>query len=111
MFESPDMCLNAVFGSFVWVNSSVLLVYAIPLSRGDPPKKYLVPLGPKIQSNEQQNVIQNRYTEGLLKDEYDEYLFEHYTTTQLVLATLDGTAKEFGPSAIYIAVEPSPDQK
>ncbi|KAH9684769.1 putative glutamyl endopeptidase [Citrus sinensis] len=111
LFESPDMCLNAVFGSFVWVNSSVLLVYTIPLSRGDPPKKSLVPLGPKIQSNEQQNVIQNRYTEGLLKDEYDEYLFEHYTTTKLVLATLDGTVKEFGPPAIYTAVEPSPDQK
>ncbi|KAH9750557.1 putative glutamyl endopeptidase [Citrus sinensis] len=111
LFESPDMCLNAVFGSFVWVNSSVLLVYTIPLSRGDSPKKSLVPFGPKIQSNEQQNVIQNRYTEGLLKDEFDEYLFEHYTTTQLVLATLDGTVKEFGPPAIYTAVEPSPDQK
>lgn len=24
LFESPDVCPNAVYGSFVWVNNSVL---------------------------------------------------------------------------------------
>ncbi|XP_059311813.1 probable glutamyl endopeptidase, chloroplastic isoform X1 [Lycium ferocissimum] len=110
LFESPDIYVNAVFDNFVWVNDSTLLVSTIPLSRGDPPRKPLVPSGPKIQSNEQKNVIQARTYQDLLKDEYDEDLFEYYATTQLVLASLDGEMKPFGPPAIYTSMDPSPDQ-
>jgi len=66
----------SVIISFVWVNDSTLLVCTIPLSRGDPPRKPLVPSGPKIQSNEQKNVIQARTYQDLLKDEYDEDFYE-----------------------------------
>lgn len=111
LFQSPDIYLNGVFDNFVWVNDSTLLVCTIPLSRGDPPKKPLVPLGPKIQSNEQKNVIQVRTFQDLLKDEYDEDLFDYYATTQLVLVSLDGTVKEIGLPAVYTSVDPSPDQK
>ncbi|XP_019246280.1 PREDICTED: probable glutamyl endopeptidase, chloroplastic isoform X2 [Nicotiana attenuata] len=110
LFESPDIYVNAVFDNFVWVNDSTLLVCTIPLSRGDPPRKPLVPSGPKIQSNEQKIVIQSRTYQDLLKDEYDEDLFEYYATTQLVLASLDGEIKPFGPPAIYTSMDPSPDQ-
>lgn len=110
LFKSPDVYVNAVFDNFVWVNDSTLLVCTIPLSRGDPPRKPLVPSGPKIQSNEQKNVIQARTYQDLLKDEYDEDLFEYYATTQLVLASLDGEMKLFGPPAIYTSMDPSPDQ-
>ncbi|KAK4372424.1 hypothetical protein RND71_007808 [Anisodus tanguticus] len=110
LFESPDIYVNAVFDNFVWVNDSTLLVSTIPLSRGDPPRKPLVPSGPKIQSNEQKNVIQARTYQDLLKDEYDEDLFEYYATTQLVLASLDGEMKPFGPPAIYTSMDPSSDQ-
>lgn len=75
------------------MDNSSLLVCAIPLSGGNPPKKPLVPSGPKIQSNEQKNTVQTRTYQDLLKDEYDEELFEYYATTQLVLASLDGTVK------------------
>lgn len=81
------------------------------MSRGNPPKKPLVPSGPKIQSNEQKNVIQARTYQDLLKDKYDEELFEYYATSQLVLASLDGTMKEVAPPAIYTSVDPSPDEK
>ncbi|KAA8543030.1 hypothetical protein F0562_021475 [Nyssa sinensis] len=111
LFQSPDIYLNAVFDNFVWVDNSTLLVCTIPLSRGDPPKKPLVPSGPKIQSNEQKNIIQVRTFQDLLKDEYDEDLFEYYATSQLVLASLDGTVKAIGPPAIYTAMDPSPDHK
>ncbi|PSR85946.1 Glutamyl endopeptidase, partial [Actinidia chinensis var. chinensis] len=111
LFQSPDIYLNAVFDNFVWVDNSTLLVCTIPLSRGDPPKKPLVPSGPKIQSNEQQNVVQVRTFQDLLKDEYDEDLFEYYATTQLVLSSLDGTVKPIGPPAIYTSMDPSPDHK
>eukprot|EP00262_Sarcandra_glabra_P021213 TRINITY_DN8834_c1_g1_i1.p1 TRINITY_DN8834_c1_g1~~TRINITY_DN8834_c1_g1_i1.p1 ORF type:complete len:949 (-),score=194.61 TRINITY_DN8834_c1_g1_i1:437-3283(-) len=111
LFQSPDIYLNAVFENFVWVDDSTLLVCTIPASRGEPPKKPLVPFGPKVQSNEQKNVVQVRTFQDLLKDEYDEDLFEYYATTQLILASLDGTMKVVGPPAIYTSLDPSPDKK
>ncbi|XP_062083609.1 probable glutamyl endopeptidase, chloroplastic isoform X2 [Humulus lupulus] len=111
LIQNPDIYLNAVFDNFVWLDNSTLLVSTIPLSRGDPPKKPIVPFGPKIQSNEQKNVIQVRTFQDLLKDEYDADLFDYYATSQLVLASLDGTVKEFGPPAVYTSMDPSPDQK
>ncbi|CAK7348427.1 unnamed protein product [Dovyalis caffra] len=111
LFQPPDVYLNAVFDNFVWVDNSSLLVCTIPSSRGHPPKKPLVPSGPKIQSNEQKNVVQVRTFQDLLKDEYDEDLFDYYATSQLVLASLDGTAKEIGLPAVYTSIDPSPDQK
>lgn len=111
LFHSQDIYLNAVFDNFVWVNDSTLLVCTIPLSRKDPPKKPLVPFGPKIQSNEQENIIQVRTFQDLLKDGYDEDLFDYYATTQLVLASLDGMVKEIGPPAVYTSMDASPDHK
>ncbi|URE41008.1 hypothetical protein MUK42_11709 [Musa troglodytarum] len=113
LFQSPDIFLNAVFdkGHFVWVNDSMLLVCTIPISRGAPPKKPLVPSGPKVQSNEQKNVVQVRTFQDLLKDEYDEDLFDYYSKSQLVLVSLDGTMELVGPPAIYTSIDPSPDWK
>ncbi|XP_059437086.1 probable glutamyl endopeptidase, chloroplastic isoform X2 [Corylus avellana] len=111
LFQSPDIYLNAVFDNYIWVDNSTLLVSTIPLSRGGLPNKPFVPTGPKIQSNEQKNVIQVRTFQDLLKDEYDEDLFDYYATTQLVLASLDGTVKEIGPPAVYTSLDPSPDGK
>ncbi|GMN52305.1 hypothetical protein TIFTF001_021459 [Ficus carica] len=110
LFENLDISLNAVFDNFVWLDNSSLLVSTIPLSRRDPPKKPIVPFGPKIQSNEQKNVIQVRTFQDLLKDEYDADLFDYYATSQLVLASLDGIVKEIGPPAVYTSMDPSPDQ-
>lgn len=89
----------------------MLLVCTIPISRGAPPKKPLVPSGPKVQSNEQKNVVQLRTFQDLLKDEYDEDLFDYYSTSQLVLVSLDGTMKTVGPPAVYTSIDPSPDDK
>lgn len=111
LFQSTNIYVNGVFDHFVWVGDSTLLVCTIPLSRGDPPKKPLVPPGPKIQSNERKNTIQVRTFQDLLKDEYDEDLFDYYATSQLVLASLDGTTKPFGPPAVYLLLDPSPDEK
>ncbi|KAL7586935.1 hypothetical protein Lser_V15G41438 [Lactuca serriola] len=111
LFQSPDVFLNAIFDNYVWVNDSTLLVCTIPASRGKPPKKPLVPSGPKIQSNEQKTVVQVRTFQDLLKDEYDEDLFEYYATSQLLLVSLDGSVKLFGEPAVYTSLDPSPDQK
>ncbi|XP_068663137.1 probable glutamyl endopeptidase, chloroplastic isoform X2 [Aristolochia californica] len=107
----PDGAKINFVSCFVWVDDSTLLISTIPVSRGNPPKKQLVPSGPKIQANEQKNVVQVRTYQDLLKDEYDADLFDYYATSQLVLASLDGTIKEIGPPAIYTSMDPSPDQK
>ncbi|XP_028553454.1 probable glutamyl endopeptidase, chloroplastic isoform X2 [Dendrobium catenatum] len=111
LFQSDDIYLNAIFENFVWVDDSTLLVCTIPISRGSPPKKPLVPSSPKIQSNEKQNIVQVRTFQDLLKDEYDKDLFDYYAVTQLVLASLDGTMKPIGPPAVYTSIYPSPDGK
>ncbi|KAH9617224.1 hypothetical protein KSS87_016663 [Heliosperma pusillum] len=97
--------------SFVWVGDSTLLVCTIPTCRGEPPKKPLVPPGPKIQSNEQKSTIQARTYQDLLKDEFDAHLFDYYATSQLMLASLDGKMEAFGKPAVYTSLDPSPDKK
>ncbi|XP_013636382.1 PREDICTED: probable glutamyl endopeptidase, chloroplastic isoform X1 [Brassica oleracea var. oleracea] len=111
LFKSEDIYLNTIFESFVWIDDSTLLVSTIPSSRGEPPKKPLVPPGPKTLSNEKSDVVQVRTFQDLLKDEYDADLFDYYATSQLVLASLDGTAKEVGPPAVYTSLDPSTDHK
>ncbi|PKA48503.1 putative glutamyl endopeptidase, chloroplastic [Apostasia shenzhenica] len=111
LFQSPDIYLNAIFDNFVWIDDSTLLVCTIPFSHGSPPKKPLIPSGPKVQSNEKQNVIQVRTFQDLLKDEYDQDLFDYYASAQLVLASLDGMVRPVGPPAVYTSIDPSPDGK
>ncbi|XP_074267857.1 putative glutamyl endopeptidase, chloroplastic [Silene latifolia] len=111
LFQSADVYVNSIFDNFVWLGDSTLLVCTIPTSRGNPPKKPLVPPGPKIQTNEQKNTIQVRTYQDLLKDEYDADLFDYYTTSQLMLVSLDGKAEPFGKPAVYTSLDPSPDEK
>ncbi|KAJ3683048.1 hypothetical protein LUZ60_013275 [Juncus effusus] len=111
LFNSSDVYLNPIFDSFVWVNDSTLLVCTIPSSRGPPPKKPFVPSGPKIQSNEKQNIIQVPTFQDLLRDEHDADLFDYYATCQLLLASLDGTFTPIGTPVVYTSIDPSPDEK
>lgn len=97
------------FSRYSWVDDDTIVVSTIPASRGKPPKKPLTPAGPKIQSNEQKLVVQNRTYQDLLKDKHDEDLFDYYTTVQLVLVTLDGKTQPIGTPAIYTSVDSSPD--
>lgn len=98
-----------VLSRFSWVNDDTLVVCTIPQGRGAPPKKPLIPAGPKIQSNEEKLLMQNRTYQDLLKDSYDEQLFEYYATSQLVIVSLNGQARRIGPPALYMDVDRSPD--
>ncbi|KAF7006584.1 hypothetical protein CFC21_021619 [Triticum aestivum] len=111
LFKQTDIRLNAIFELFVWVDHSTLLVCTVPSSRGDSPKKPLVPFGPRIRSSEQNNVIQMRATKEMLKDLHEEELFDYYATSQLVLVSLDGIVKPVASPAIYTFLNPSPDEK
>lgn len=108
---TTEFNINAVFDNFVWIDDSTLVVCTIPPSRGEPPKKPLIPSGPKIQSNEEENIVQVRTYQDLLKDAYDADLFDYYSTSQLLWVGLDGTIKAIGPPAVYTSIDPSPDGK
>lgn len=109
LFGPPDLSLNTVFDSYAWIDESTLVVCTVPSSRGEPPKKPKTPSSPKIQSNEGEQVVQARTYQDLLKDKYDEDLFDYYATSQLVLVSLDGTVTCIQSPALYTSVEPSPD--
>ncbi|KAH9318847.1 hypothetical protein KI387_020616, partial [Taxus chinensis] len=108
---TSEFYINAVFDNFVWIDDTTLVVCTIPSSRGEPPKKPLVPSGPKIQSNEGENVMQLRTQRDFLEDEYDADLFDYYATSQLLWVKLDGTMKPIGAPAVYTSIDPSPDGK
>ena len=111
LFLSQTNTDLVIFYRFVWVNNSTLLVCTIPSSRGDSPKKPLVPFGPRIRSNEQKNVIRMRATKEMLKDLHEEESFNYYATSQLVLVSLDGIVMPVASPAIYTSLSPSPDEK
>lgn len=93
------------------MNDTTIVACTIPEGRGPPPKRPLTPTAPKIQSNEQEKVAQNRTYQDLLKDKFDEELFDYYVTSQLVLISLDGTVKPIGPPAVYVDVEASTNEE
>jgi dipeptidyl aminopeptidase/acylaminoacyl peptidase len=108
----PGVTVNAAIGSgFDWLDSATLLVQAIPEGRGAPPAKPEVPHGPNIQETAGR-VSKVRTYQDLLKNPYDEALFDYYGTSQLCeVSPASGQIKKLGDPAIYTGVDPSPDKK
>jgi len=60
-----------------------LILTTVPATRGQAPKRPLIPTSPLIQECGTQQAPARTY-QDLLNNEHDEALFEHYATTQLV---------------------------
>ncbi|MBN1212067.1 MAG: prolyl oligopeptidase family serine peptidase [candidate division Zixibacteria bacterium] len=96
---------------FEWLSDSkTLIVLTVPDGRGDPPPEPLVPAGPIIQENMGRKAPARTY-QDLLKNEYDEQLYEYYFTSQIVKMTLDGKSTKLGEPGIVRSISPSPDGK
>lgn len=93
--------LNTTTGTTIqWINDTEFFTLAVPSDVGAPPEKPLVPAGPVIQeSTGQKEAI--RTFQDLLKDPYDESLFDYYFTSQLIRVDMEGPVKEVGEPAIY----------
>lgn len=65
---------------------------------------------PVIYENEK-NTVPHRTYQGLLKNEYDEALFNFYASTQLKKVDLKGNVSNIGRKGIVLSFEPSPDGK
>jgi dipeptidyl aminopeptidase/acylaminoacyl peptidase len=104
----PILNLTAA-GAPTWVSDSrTLILTMVPDSRGGEPERPSVPAAPTIQENIGKTAPARTY-QDLLKNAYDELLFEHYTTAQLAKITVDGKLISLGEPGIIWDFDPSPD--
>lgn len=100
------------FEPIKWFPDSKRILYLqIPPKRGNPPTPPAVPSGPNIQISDGKPSPARTY-QNLLKNPYDEKLFDFYFTSQLAIVDIvSGSKKIIGPPAIYMDFEISPDGK
>ena len=103
---SLNMVMN---GGFDWLDNNTVMYAAInkPLSMA--PKKPAAPKGPTVQQNLGKVAASATY-QDLIKNPFDEILFEFYSTVQMVKNT-NGVETKIGVPGIYGSFRPSPDKK
>jgi dipeptidyl aminopeptidase/acylaminoacyl peptidase len=107
-----DQYLNAALrGGISWLpESKSILCKLIPADRGSAPKAPEVALGPIIQENIGK-VAPARTYQDLLKNAYDEDLFDYYATSRLAEISLDGNVKYLTAPGATLYGDASPDGK
>ena len=96
---------------FSWLSDNqTLICKTIVETRGEAPVKPLVPVGPVIQENLGSKRPARTY-QDLLKNEYDESVFDFYSSSQLAKISIDGQSTLIGSPQIYSNATPSPDGK
>jgi dipeptidyl aminopeptidase/acylaminoacyl peptidase len=95
-------------GSPAWrTDGKALFCVLVPERRGAEPVAPEVPPGPVEQETAGRAAPARTY-QDLLKNSYDEALFEHYATAQLASIELDGKVTRLGSPGLH-EVTPSPD--
>ncbi|UHG94927.1 S9 family peptidase [Spirosoma oryzicola] len=103
--------LNDVIGGepFQWApDSRSLAVKVINHQRKAPPQPTNVPKGPIVQESLGKKAPARTY-QDLLKNPYDEALFDYYLSAQLVSVTLTGEVHELLPTSILTSFSYSPN--
>jgi len=105
-----DKKINATLSNPVsWLSDSYTIVFLSTATEGKTlPIKSRVPEGPVIEENLGKKAPSRTY-QDLLKNPYDETLFDYYCTSQLWSVSLDGTVKAIGKPAVYSQQSTSPD--
>lgn len=92
-----------------WLSDSYTVVFLATSTEGKSlPIRSRVPEGPVVEENLGKKAPSRTY-QDLLKNPYDETLFEYYCSSQLTSVTLDGTEKLIGKPGIYSLQSTSPD--
>lgn len=104
--------VSAIFGNpYSWLSDSQHLLFTVvPTNRQSLPEKSRIPTGPTIEENLGKKAP-NRTYQDLLKNAYDETVFDYYATSQLVIKKIDGAEQSIGVPAIYTTAISSPDGK
>lgn len=104
-----DGALNGVAGaSYAWhPDGDRLLARRIPAARGAAPVRPAAPASPVIQESAGKAAPARTY-QDLLETPYDEALFEHLLTSEIVLVGLDGRVQTVAPAGLYTRLDPAP---
>jgi hypothetical protein len=104
--------VNSTYGnSFIWnPDGKSILAKFIPDGRSAISAQNISPEEPLIQENTGKSAPVPTY-QDLLKNPYDEKLFDHYFTSQLKQVNLQGQSANFLQPAIIRSMEYSPDGK
>lgn len=101
--------VNATLGNpYVWVSDDDIIYKSVDKSK-TLPRKPSMPKGPVVQENLGKSV-QSRTYQDLIKNQYDEVVFEYYASSQLKKTGIRGDRK-FGEPGIYGNISASPDKK
>lgn len=102
--------LNMVMGGgFDWLDNNSVLYAAVSKPLSMAPKKPVAPKGPTVQQNLGKVAASVTY-QDLIKNPFDEQLFEFYATVQMIKNT-NGVETKIGTPGIYGNYNPSPDKK
>jgi dipeptidyl aminopeptidase/acylaminoacyl peptidase len=107
------LSINALMDTPVqWMpDNRTLLVQLVPAQRAPLPVAATVPPGPNVQESSGKPGPVRTY-QDLLKNPYDEALFDYYATAQLALVdTESGQSTPVGQPAIFLTVDPAPDNQ
>ncbi len=101
--------VNAVLGGIEWApDSRRIVVPLVPEGRGPAPVAPRVPIGPEIQVSGGAEAKTATY-QDLLKNAFDEVLFDYYATSQLaVVDVAAGAVRTIGKPAIFDSISVSP---
>ena len=101
--------LNTVSGgAYTWAGNNKLLYKTVPLNYRSYPPPPAAPRGPVVQEN-LGKAAASRTFQDLIKNGYDEDLFDYMATAQLVIHE-NGTERAIRQPAIYSSVSVSPDK-
>jgi dipeptidyl aminopeptidase/acylaminoacyl peptidase len=101
--------LNTISGGYQWIDDNTLLYRTIVKPVTAAPPKSSVPNGPTLQENYGKASPRPTF-QDMIKNPYDEQLFEFYGTTQLV-KNVNGAETRIGQPSIYTGISVSPDKK
>ncbi len=101
--------LNLVLGGYRYLDDATLMYKVILAPASNAPKAPLAPTGPVIQENLGKAAPSRTY-QDMIKNPYDEQLFEFYATAQPV-KNKGGVETPFGKPGIFSTLNPSPDKK
>ncbi|NSL89829.1 S9 family peptidase [Chitinophaga sp. Mgbs1] len=108
--QASSRKLNAISADpFIWIDENRILVMAVPAGIGKAPEKPLAPEGPTVQQTSGKAAPSMTY-QDMLKNPYDETLFDYYFQSEPVLISAAGE-QSVGKPAIYTDVIPSPDNQ
>lgn len=102
--------LNGVLGTlYTWMPDNRTIIYsAIPEGRGPAPTRPAVASGPVVQESMGRRAAVRTF-QDLIRDVYDEAIFDYYATSQLVSTNLEGNSRMLGEPGVIWFFNPSPD--